>query len=172
MKLFFSRRSRANAATLRTSRKALKSAALDAKNYWIKSKHNDLNNMSSFGGTKSCWDALTQLRNGLSKTRPSTERTMKKEDGSLCKTPQENADVFHTHFNNLYGLFFSHLLNNTETRKTLVFGEIGISPGCISRTSMMQLLLKRYLRDRLFKGTILIQTIKKLFLLCQGKSTW
>ena len=60
--------------------------------------------MSSFGGTKCCWDALTQLRNGLSKTRPSNERTMKKWDGSLCKTPQENSDVFHTHFHNLYGL--------------------------------------------------------------------
>ena len=31
-------------------------------------------------------------------------------------------------------IFFSYLLNNAETRKTLVFGEIGISPGCISRT--------------------------------------
>ena len=104
MKMFFKRRSRANAATLRTSRKALKSAVLIAKNDWIKSKHNDLNTKSSFGGTKSCWDALAQLRNGLSKTRPSTERTMKKEDGSLCKSPQENADVFHTHFHRLYGL--------------------------------------------------------------------
>ena len=55
-------------------------------------------------GTKSCWDGLTQLRNCLSKINPSTERTMKKEDGFLLKTPQETEDVFHTHFHNLYGV--------------------------------------------------------------------
>ena len=60
--------------------------------------------MSSFGGTKSCLDALAQLRNALSNIRPSTQRTMKKEDGSLCKTSQENAVVFHTHFHNLHRL--------------------------------------------------------------------
>ena len=102
--MFFNRRSRANATTLRSSRKALKLAVLDGKNDWIKSKHNYVNTMSSFGGSKSCWDALAQLQHALSKIRPSTQRTIKKEDGSLCKTSEENAVVFHTHFHNIHGL--------------------------------------------------------------------
>ena len=101
---FVKRRSRANATSLRTCRKAIKSAVLVAKNRWIKSKQNDLNSVSAVKGTKGCWDALKQLRKGLCKTRPSTERTMKKEDGTLCKTAEENAEVFRDHFQKLYGL--------------------------------------------------------------------
>ena len=103
-KMFFKRRSRSNAAALKASRKTLKSAILNAKNSWIKTKHNDLNGSSSFRGTKGCWDALSDLRNGLSKTRPSNEKAMKKADGSLCKTPEENAEVFREHFHKLYSL--------------------------------------------------------------------
>ena len=103
MKQFHERRSRSNATSLRLCRKAIKSAVLIAKNRWIKSKHNDLNSRSAITGTKGCWDALKQLRNGLSKTRPSSEKTMKKEDGTLCETAEENAEVFRSHFEKLYG---------------------------------------------------------------------
>ena len=74
MKAFHERRSRSNATSLRNCRKAIKSAVLIAKNRWIKSKHNDLNSRSAITGTKGCWDAMKELRNGLSKTRPSTPK--------------------------------------------------------------------------------------------------
>ena len=43
------------------------------------------------------------LRRGLSKTRPSAERAMKKTDGTLCTSLDENAEVFKNHFAELYG---------------------------------------------------------------------
>ena len=104
MEAFFKRRTRSNARTLRASRKTVKSAVICAKNNWIKSKHSELNFASATRGTKHCWDALAQLRKGLSRTRPSAEKCMKKEDGSLCKTPEENAEVFRNHFHKLYSI--------------------------------------------------------------------
>ena len=62
-----------------------------------------MSSRSAVTGIKGCWDALKELRNGLSKTRPSSEKTMKKEDGTLCKTAEENAEVFRSHFQKLYG---------------------------------------------------------------------
>ena len=138
MKMFFNRPSRANAATLRTSRKALKLEMLDAKNDWIKSKNNELNTMSSFGGTKSCWNALVQLRNGLSKTRLSAVRTRRKRMVP-CARHHKKMQMCFTHIFTTYMDYHQ---------------------------SMMQLFSKRYLRDRLFKGMI-IQAIKKFFLPCQ-----
>ena len=38
----------------------------------------------------------------MSKPRPSTEKLMQKEDGSKCKTLEENAEVFQKHFEKLY----------------------------------------------------------------------
>ena len=59
--------------------------------------------MARGAGTKRCWDAVSALRKGLSKCRPSTEKAMRKPDGTLCTTPAENAEVFRSHFEQLYG---------------------------------------------------------------------
>ena len=100
----FGRRSRKHTFQLRAARKALKKSVAKAKNSWISSQCHAMNQGSaSKCGTKQCWDALSKLRNGLTKIQPSAERTMKKEDGTPCKTPQENAEVFKTHFEKLYG---------------------------------------------------------------------
>ena len=100
MDAVFQRRTRLSTQKLREARNVLKSSVSAAKNAWIASHCNALN----IGlGTKSCWDAVTMLRNGLSKSRPSTERMMKKADGSTCKTPGDNAEVFRSHFEQLYG---------------------------------------------------------------------
>ena len=100
----FGRRTRRHTLQLRAARKALKKAVARAKNSWITEQCRAMNEGSATkSGTKQCWDALSKLRNGLSKTRPSAERTMRKEDGTPCKTPQENAEVFKMHFEKLYG---------------------------------------------------------------------
>ena len=53
-------------------------------------------------GTKSCWDTVSLLKKGMSKVKPANERMMKKEDGTTCATPEENAGVFRRHFEALY----------------------------------------------------------------------
>ena len=100
----FERKTRSYTHQLRDARKALKSAVSKAKNNWIVSKCNLINDAcTSRRGTKESWNILNDLRKGLSKTTPSSERTMKKEDGSMCSSPEENAEVFRKHFTNLYG---------------------------------------------------------------------
>ena len=104
MSTAFQRRTRLGTQKLREARHLLKSAVTSAKNEWIFKQCQIINDASSgHGGTKACWDTLSVLRRGLSKTRPSVERAMKKPDGSVCKSPAENAEVFRNHFSELYG---------------------------------------------------------------------
>ena len=59
------------------------------------------------------------------KTRPAAEKTTKKSDGSLCKNPEENAEVFREHFKQLYGrnpMFDATILNQLNQNPTI--------PGC------------------------------------------
>ena len=105
----FKRRTRLSTQNLRDARHLLKSSVAAAKNEWILQQCNTINDATSgHGGTKVCWDTLSVLRRGLSKTRPSAERAMKKPDGSLCKSPAENAEVFRNHFTQLYGRLPAH----------------------------------------------------------------
>ena len=53
-------------------------------------------------GTGVAWKAVKNLRDGLEKTVPANVKPMKKADGSLCKTPEENAEVFRVHFEKLF----------------------------------------------------------------------
>ena len=100
----FKRRTRSNTMNLRSARKSLKRALSLVKNSWIAEQCNALNNAAVNGcGTKLAWDTVTKLRSGLSKTRPSVMKQMKKPDGTTCKTPEENAEVFRAHFRSLYG---------------------------------------------------------------------
>ena len=54
-------------------------------------------------GTRPAWEAIGKLKAGMSKTKPSTVKIMKKPDGSICTTPEENAEVFKNHFADLFG---------------------------------------------------------------------
>ena len=104
MEVLFRRRTRLATENLRNARKLLKQAVDRAKSAWVAKQCADINSAMARGaGTKQCWDAVSALRKGLSKCRPSTERAMKKPDGSLCTTPAENAEVFRSHFEQLYG---------------------------------------------------------------------
>ena len=96
----YARRTRAKTLKLQLARKVLKQALSVAKNAWISEQCNLLNNHF---GTKAAWETLAKLKSGLSKTRPSSVKQMKKPDGSTCQTPEENAEVFRAHFETLYG---------------------------------------------------------------------
>ena len=100
MREVFNRRTRACTERLRLARKLLKSAMKDAKNNWIQIQ---CEMMNSHFGTKEAWNSLKTLKLGLSKTKPTASRQMKHPDGSICKTPEENATVFCDHFKVLYG---------------------------------------------------------------------
>ena len=98
MQKVLQRRTRSNSANLRKARKQLKTAILDSKNDWLKKPCQLLNNF----GTKQAWDSIKKLKGTLTKIKPSSTKQMKHSDGTLCSTPEENAEVFHLHFQSLY----------------------------------------------------------------------
>ena len=87
---------------LRVARKNVKVAIAKAKNRWILAKCDELNKSSTVKGTAGCWKALKQIKDGLTKTRPKVAKMMTKSDGTLCKTSEENAEVFRIHFEKLF----------------------------------------------------------------------
>ena len=94
-----------NAQRWRVVRKQLKTALRAAKSDWILAKCSVLNdNITSAKGTKRSWDTVKELRDGLlGRSRPTPAAKMKLADGSYAKTPEENAGVFASHFQKLYG---------------------------------------------------------------------
>ena len=99
-----SKRLRSQTLRLRNARKNLKKAVEDAKNQWVKEHCSQLNDsMVNARGTRPAWEAIGKLKAGMSKTKPSTVKIMKKPDGSICTTPEENAEVFKNHFADLFG---------------------------------------------------------------------
>ena len=82
---------------LKSCRKAVKSAISRAKNNWIEDQCSALNS-SVQRGTKESWELISKLKSGLDRTQKLNTTQMKKSDGSLCTTPEENAEVFRSHF--------------------------------------------------------------------------
>ena len=98
-----SRPTRPSSQRLRKIGKELKSAINTAKNIWITSTCDKLNKYaSSRKGTKECWDTVRILKKGLHKPETSNEKMMRKEDGTRCKSCEENAQFFKEHFKKLY----------------------------------------------------------------------
>ena len=87
---------------LRSARKNLKVAVTEAKNAWIKDKWNQLNKRHLQRGTANCWQALGEIKKGLSKTVPAAVKMMTKDDKSKCVSAEENAEVFKAHFQKLF----------------------------------------------------------------------
>ena len=87
---------------LRSARKNLKVAVNEAKNAWIKDKWNQLNKRHLQRGTANCWQALGEIKKGLSKTVPAAVKMMTKDDKSKCVSAEENAEVFRAHFQKLF----------------------------------------------------------------------
>ena len=87
---------------LRSARKNLKVAVTEAKNAWIKDKWNQLNKRHLLKGTANCWQALGEIKKGLSKTAPAAVKMMTKDDKSKCVSAEENSEVFRAHFEKLF----------------------------------------------------------------------
>ena len=87
---------------LRSARKNLKVAVNEAKNAWIKDKWNQLNKRHLLKGTANCWQALGEIKKGLSKTAPAAVKMMTKDDKSKCVSAEENSEVFRAHFEKLF----------------------------------------------------------------------
>ena len=103
MSAVYNRRTRCSVAKLRKARRNLKLALQAVKTAWIETQCSSLNSAAfNNRGTAEAWSAVDKLRKGLSKTVPANVKPMKKEDGTSCSTPEENAQVFRSHFEKLY----------------------------------------------------------------------
>ena len=80
------RRSRKVTNQLRQARHQVKRAVAKAKNQWLIDQC-ELVNHSSRRGTKDCWDTISRIKKGMTKTKPCAERNMKKPDGSIASSP-------------------------------------------------------------------------------------
>ena len=89
---------------LSDERTKLRAAVRAAKSEWIHDKCMGVNDgMSGTTSAKAGWGNVKQLRAGLAPPRRSAPAKMKKADGSLADTPDENATVFADSFEKLYG---------------------------------------------------------------------
>ena len=99
MRNVFRRRTRQCEGKLRTARSMLKKAIKQAKNRWIQDM---CHNINTNVGTKVAWDTIKILQKNTSKMKPSNEKRLKRPDGSMCQSSEENAGVFKEHFRQLY----------------------------------------------------------------------
>ena len=89
---------------LNDCRAKLKYAISTAKSTWILGKCAGVNDgVSGITGSKAAWDNVKLLRAGLAPSRRAAPAKMKKADGSLAQTAEENAEVFADAFEKLYG---------------------------------------------------------------------
>ena len=90
---------------VKAARKAWDKAVVDAKSAWVESHCLAISNVcvGAFDCGKKVWEAISQLKAGISKTKPSTDVPLKTKDGVTCKDAAENAARFKEHFSELYG---------------------------------------------------------------------
>ena len=93
------------ATRLRAVRAALHKEVRAAKSSWIFEQCRRVTaGLVGSCGVKAAWDALGALRAGLCGVRTrAAPAKMRKADGSLATSPEENATVFANHFQKLYG---------------------------------------------------------------------
>eukprot|EP00966_Prymnesium_polylepis_P241733 5590024-Prymnesium_polylepis.1 len=93
------------AAARRLARAALQTGLRFAKSTWVLDKCRKVNDgIVAQRGTSTAWQLVSELRDGLCGVkRRSAPAKMRKPDGSLAATPEENAAVFGAHFEKLYG---------------------------------------------------------------------
>ena len=96
----------ATAARLQRARSELQAAVREAKSTWIALQCTVVNEgILSARGSKAAWETVGLLRAGLQGVvRRSAPAKMRKPDGTLACTPEENAAVFASHFEELYGV--------------------------------------------------------------------
>ena len=86
------------------ARKVWDKAVIGAKSAWVESHCMAISNecVGAFDCGKKVWEAIKQLKGGISKTKPSTDVPLKTKAGVACKDAAENAARFKEHFSELY----------------------------------------------------------------------
>ena len=100
-----SRPSNATAERLTSARAALRTGIRSAKSSWILEQCRRVSDgLVGCRGSKAAWDAVRKLKEGLcGVVRRRAPAKMRKPDGSLAASPEENATVYAGHFEQLYG---------------------------------------------------------------------
>ena len=86
---------------LQRARMKVKQLVSEAKLKWLDDKVKKLNSNNKHD-PKAIWDAIVAIRNGMPVTKKITPMTLKKPDGSLCKTPEENAKIMEENLNTIF----------------------------------------------------------------------
>ena len=87
---------------LKKARAKLVRAVQDAKQRWFDSKVNDLKNGSKH--PKKYWDAVSDLRRGISETKPSQNTLFLNPNGVECKDSSENHESVRAHFSKVFNI--------------------------------------------------------------------
>ena len=91
---------------LREARKEVKIEVRKAENAWLEGLVNDVNGDGFAKGRpqypSDIWKAIVSIRQGKSVTKKLTPMTLRKDDGNLCTTPQENAEIMSKNLNNIF----------------------------------------------------------------------
>ena len=89
---------------LQHARAELQRALRRAQSDWVLATCNPVNDsIVSSSGSAVAWENVKKLRAGLGPTTRPVQPKMRKVDGTRASTPEENAAVFASHFEKLYG---------------------------------------------------------------------
>ena len=92
----------ANKILLKYARQRINLEVRKAKNSWIQKLALSVNQNCNKGPNRAAWTAINSLKKGNSSIRKCSNTNLKKRDKTLCKSPQENAQTFKEHFENIY----------------------------------------------------------------------
>ena len=94
----------ATRALLNQHRAELQCAVRRAKSRWIIAQCDGINDsISGSTGSAAAWERVKALKAGLQPPRRAAPAKMRKKDGTLATTPEENAEVHAEAFSELYG---------------------------------------------------------------------
>jgi len=85
---------------LQNARRDLQRGVRRAKQCWIDIRVEGMKKGAK--DPRAYWSAVSDLRDGMSNSKPVFPLKFKKDDGSTCTTPKENAEVVQKHFHKLY----------------------------------------------------------------------
>ena len=89
------------ALVLKAARKVVKREVRIAENNWL-SCLVEIINGKELRDPKAIWTAIKQIRNGKAVTQELHPMKLKKQDGSLCETPEENIEVMAANLNSTF----------------------------------------------------------------------
>jgi len=100
---FFFNRSTENKNMLRYTQKKVRKQIIKSKDRWLWNIAKQVNRGASHRNlNQSSWSAIKEIKKGFSKIKTSKTTFLRKPNGTLCNSSEENADTFLLHFESLY----------------------------------------------------------------------